>query len=54
MISSAAAEKGHRYVDAQRSGGLEVEDKFEFDRLHHWWLASSAVMPLAAHRVYQS
>ena len=30
--------ESHRYVDAQRSGGLEVEDKFEFDRLHHWQL----------------
>src|SRR5262249_18546540 len=30
--------ESHRHVDAQRSGGLEIEDKFVFDRLHHWQL----------------
>src|SRR5262249_41265436 len=30
--------ESHRHVDAQRSGGLEVEGKFVFDRLHPWQL----------------
>src|SRR5262245_3697815 len=30
--------ESHRYLDAQRPGGLEIEDKFVFDRLHHWQL----------------
>src|SRR5262249_6449286 len=30
--------ESHRHVCAQRSGGLEIEDKFVFDRLRHWQL----------------
>jgi hypothetical protein len=41
--------ESHRYVDAQRSGGLEVEDKFVFDRLHHWQLTRLLTLEDASH-----
>ena len=39
MISSAAAEKAIGTSNAQRPGGLEVEDELKLGRLHHRQLA---------------
>src|SRR5262245_21453996 len=41
--------ESHRYVNAQRSGGLEVEDKFVFDRLHHWQFTRLLTFEDASH-----
>ena len=36
MAARGAGEQRGRHVDAQRLGGLEIDNQLEFGRLHHW------------------